>query len=266
MLIEKARRLARVIVPKRLYASFSHVLNYTLVFCLEGPRTLLSLTAESRETLRSVKLRRIPFPIWFRPGSPDAHAIIQNLVRQEYGNLPGIFDCKTILDAGAYIGDTSIFFLNRFPESTVVTLEPDSEAYEIALKNLASYNGRSIAYNYALWGIETELYLEDCFVNRRTSANAINASPVRAVTVQSICKQSNLNHFELVKLDVEGAEESIIDSNSLDWLDSVKLLIVEFHGDRIQNKCLEILSKHNFHCWQYRSLHYFLKNTVLRDT
>ena len=79
-----------------------------------------------------LNLRSLEFPIIIRPGTDDLSSVINNAIREEYGQFKKNFSPVTIVDAGAYIGDTAAYFLSRFPDAQVVALEPNEESYILA--------------------------------------------------------------------------------------------------------------------------------------
>jgi FkbM family methyltransferase len=46
------------------------------------------------------------------------------------------FEIKNIIDAGANIGLASVYFSQRFVNSTIVAIEPSKENFEILSKNI----------------------------------------------------------------------------------------------------------------------------------
>jgi hypothetical protein len=41
--------------------------------------------------------------------------------------------------------------------------------------------------------------------------------------------QFNLNHIDILKLDIEGAEKEIFENGNLEWLDKTDVLTIELH-------------------------------------
>ena len=60
-----------------------------------------------------MKFSNLMFPIFVRPGTADIDSIIDNVFREEYGQFSKEFSPQTVLDAGAYVGDTTAYFLSR---------------------------------------------------------------------------------------------------------------------------------------------------------
>src|SRR5213075_1660485 len=64
-------------------------------------------------------------PLSIRPGTDDVRTVIDNVIREEWGNFSAEREPQFMIDGGAYIGDSSAYFLSRFPDLKVVALEPD---------------------------------------------------------------------------------------------------------------------------------------------
>jgi hypothetical protein len=64
-------------------------------------------------------------------------------------------------------------------------------------------------------------------------------------------KEQQAAILDIVKLDIEGAEKAVFESNYEDWLPKTRLLIIELH-DRMQpgsSKALfNALTRYNFSC------------------
>ena len=73
-----------------------------------------------------IKFTNLDHPITVRPGTDDATTVISTVVREEYGQLQLTGDPLVMIDAGAYIGDTSAYFLSRFKGLRIFALEPSA--------------------------------------------------------------------------------------------------------------------------------------------
>lgn len=63
----------------------------------------------------ALSLRSLRYPIFVRVGTIDVPTVVNNAIREEYGQFASNFEPKVIVDAGAYIGDTSAIFFRVFP-------------------------------------------------------------------------------------------------------------------------------------------------------
>jgi FkbM family methyltransferase len=56
------------------------------------------------------------------------------------------------------------------------------------------------------------------------------AGAVRGHTVAGLAKRWGFDAIDLLKLDIEGAEEAIFNHPDRSWLDAVRALVIETHG------------------------------------
>ena len=194
--------------------------------------------------------------VFIRPKATD-FTIMQNVFGGEYQFLldKSGFHPRTILDAGSNVGMSSLLFALYYPKATVVAVEPESENFEILLLNARRF-GNVYAEKKGLWSRDTFLDVsapdhndefhsgtlrlpaskrQDAFVVKEVSASESN---VQAVSVESLLAQHHLQCFEMIKMDVEGAEKTLFDHHpngangdphGRDWLEGVKLLMAETH-------------------------------------
>jgi hypothetical protein len=116
VLQESLRRIVRAVLPRDLFRFCACQYEKGLIAITQGRevyRILYDSTALAG-TLRSVTLRGMRHPFYFRSSTQDVQVIIQNLIRQEWGQFTAM-GAGWIIDAGGYIGDAATYFLNRFP-------------------------------------------------------------------------------------------------------------------------------------------------------
>jgi hypothetical protein len=56
------------------------------------------------------------------------------------------------------------------------------------------------------------------------------AGSIRALSMETLIRMSDSHEIHLVKIDIEGSEAELFGSN-LAWLQAVRCLAIEFHGD-----------------------------------
>src|SRR5688572_17981519 len=89
-----------------------------------------------------VSIPGLAHPIYFRPNSSDVHTFREIFLRQEYAiQLPAAIKPQVIIDAGANVGFTTLFFLKRYPNAKILSLEPDNQNYELLKRNTSGYSG-----------------------------------------------------------------------------------------------------------------------------
>lgn len=196
-------------------------------------------------------LRKLKYSFELRDNPYDFATFEEVLLREEYNLDPG-FEPLTIIDGGANIGLTSVFFANKFSNANIVAVEPEKENFQILRKNTRRYTNISLL-NAGIWNRNTFLSVVDegngsnAFTVREVPENTGNA--IRALSVSDIMKQQGWSTIDILKLDIEGAEKNVFEKNYETWLPFVRILIVELHDRFIEGSSIAVLhaiSKYNF--------------------
>lgn len=256
------RTILRSFLSKQIYRIGANILNVFYVLRLHGLATYKLLYRSSKtniEEYKSVNFKGYPYPVYFRPGKADVNTLVQNLVREEYGFLPSYYidDIKIIIDGGSFIGDTAIYFLNRFKNCRVIALEPNKDNYILAKLNLKNYAKRVELLNKGLYSSKTKLQMTGSFNYSRITNIEDDSYEIEFIDIWTLMNNFGINRIDLLKLDVEGAEKEIILINSSCWLKVTRLIVVEFHERETKVRCTKFLQENGFEGYQYRSLHYF---------
>jgi FkbM family methyltransferase len=145
-----------------------------------------------------------------------------------------IFDHDEIslLDAGGNLGFLPVYydFLGFRIRGKIV--EPDAENIE-----LMKYNLKGLDFQICPYAVEdkeriAKFYLDHSIGNSLYSQSPLSNTSTDEFTEIAVKPFDSLGVFELVKLDVEGAEHKII-RNQRNWTKS-KYLMVEFHGSEAE--------------------------------
>lgn len=134
-----------------------------------------------------------------------------------------------IIDCGANIGLSCIFFKRRYPRCRLIAFEPDPRLFAALRANMRAFALRDVAlYNQAVWTSYTTLrfWAEGAFSGRVARAGDVG----RLIEVPAVRLRDFLDQpVDLLKLDVEGAELAVL-ADCADMLHSVERLFVEYHG------------------------------------
>lgn len=201
----------------------------------------------------AVPLKRLSHPIIIRPATSDVLSVINNCIREEYGQFKVTKAPKLIIDVGAYIGDTSAYFLSRFPSARVIALEPNPESFLQADLNLRPYGDRVTLVCAALWD---SIGMID-FGGEQTSARVGGGgAEVRTITIPALLSKYQNAEIDILKMDIEGAELVVLRSAVGNWLKNVRLLLLETHGENVELEVLPLVEREGFHCHRYRNVWY----------
>jgi FkbM family methyltransferase len=177
-----------------------------------------------------------------RLGESDIATFGQVFVHREY-DTPSLPDqAPIIFDLGANIGLASLYFAHRYPEARIVALEPEASNFLVMMRNLVQLGSRVQPFNAAIWHEDTELQMKThADTGEYLSAwggqtVAIDPSATRrefemtkALSMPSLMKATGVDHIDILKIDVEGAELELFSKGSRSWLDAVGMVLVETH-------------------------------------
>lgn len=243
-----------------VYRTASRVADLGCLLWREGfstTRQLLRLRRASpgRRPSGAVSFRQLAYPFHLRPGTEDVDTLVSNIVREEYGRFPLERDGSYfIVDAGAYIGDTAAYFLSRYPQATVVALEPALASFELARENLAPYGPRAVVLNKALWKMRTRLSLSGGKTGARLGSGG--GIEVETTTVPELLNLAPGGRIDILKLDIEGAEKGLFREGAETWLRRVDCIILETHGPECERVVFGALERAGWRRRRYRNLHY----------
>ncbi|MES2437407.1 MAG: FkbM family methyltransferase [Patescibacteria group bacterium] len=164
----------------------------------------------------------------FRTGS-DVATWLEVFFDEEY-KLPNNFTPKTMIDLGANVGFSSLYFKLRNPSLQLVAVEPDPNNIKLLHLNLAdtqnvqiiegavsSQEGNEKFYIASKQGMSSSF-----FVPRQKS----ETRNVTTYTFDSLLSFLNWQEVDLVKFDIEGAEWKVFEKASTR---RVNILIGEYH-------------------------------------
>ena len=139
-----------------------------------------------------------------------------------------------ILDLGANIGLSSVYFHHIWPSSKIVAVEPSEDNFRVLRKNF----GHSEKFEAMLAGIASKaskLVLTDSSAEKNafttTTLEDGSEGGIAGVTVPEIlAHHSRSKGFFpfIVKIDIEGFESELFACNT-DWINEFPILIIEMH-------------------------------------
>jgi len=155
-----------------------------------------------------------------------------------------------IIDGGANIGMSCIYFKTLFPNARILAFEADIKIFELLKFNIESFNFKNIElHNLALWKEEGKLlFSSDGADGGKVTSNSeptANLTQVKAIALKNYLNEP----VDMLKLDIEGAETLVLESCK-DLLHNVKNIFVEYHSFVNQpqslGKILSILESNGF--------------------
>jgi FkbM family methyltransferase len=137
---------------------------------------------------------------------------------------------RVILDCGANIGLTSLYFASRYPSARIFSVEPSLDNFQLLKCNVAA-EPRIVPVHGALVGRERDNVRMT--THKPAWGNFIveddDGVEVPAFTVDQIMKHFDLSCIDLLKVDIEGGEKEVFANGH--FISQVGLVIVELHDD-----------------------------------
>jgi FkbM family methyltransferase len=211
------------------------------MFGYHGLRLVAKSRLLDRRCVVTVQTEQLSQPVHLRLRTTDISVYEEVILNAEY-ELPFATPPRVIVDAGANIGLTSVYFANRYPDATVIAIEPEPSNFELLRSNAAHYPN-IVPLKAALWNTATRLSLFDAgtgnwgFQTRQAEDSAGSSASVEAITVSSLMQTYSLDRIDLLKIDIEGAEKEVFEDCD-EWIDKVGVLMVELH-DRFKPGCAD---------------------------
>ena len=94
-------------------------------------------------------------PLYCRAGGSDLRVFAQVLANREYRCLDGSDVAGLVIDCGANIGLSTVYFLSRFPNTHLIALEPDPDNFKMLALNTACFSDRVTLLQAAVWNKNT---------------------------------------------------------------------------------------------------------------
>ena len=147
--------------------------------------------------------------IHYRPGGSDVENIVKKLLKRdsEYW-LPPHFKPRSIIDLGANIGIASIDFALRYPQASIIAIEPVAANFQLLQKNISRFQNIR-ALNVAVGKHDERAALRGAGQSFRTQpVSASSKAKRREETIvrdlNALLKENEITEVDLIKIDVEG--------------------------------------------------------------
>jgi FkbM family methyltransferase len=201
---------------------------YLKVVGWRGVREAALARASRSNRVISVQPAGVRAPFKLRVPSTDVLTYKQVFLDNEY-DFRAVEGPQVIVDAGANIGLASILFANRFPQAKVFAIEPEHDNFNLLADNTRSYDN-IVPLQAALWGENTTIHLTDPGDGAWgfMTEPAGEGHAVTAITVDRLMRDNGIDHIDILKVDIEGAEKEVFADTSA-WIDRVGSIIVELH-------------------------------------
>jgi len=157
-----------------------------------------------------------------------------------------------IIDCGANIGLSVLYFKKMFPDARIVAFEPESKIFAFLKTNTEAFTIQNLTLiKKALWK-ENKII---SFLNEGSdSSRIVNNNEVKDDSIYGVeavrLSEYIVSVVDFLKIDIEGAEVEVIQEIE-PKLEFVERIFIEFHSFKNQKQNLDIilsiLTRNNFH-------------------
>ena len=253
MILKKIKKVYRIFFPKKFTSKeiFENQLNQNkeiISFIKEKHHYIANL--KNTLTLKMRNENHSDYFVFEQVFNSRQYEIILSLIKLNSNSN----DEKVIIDAGANVAYTSLYFLNNVNNLYVYAIEPSNENASICRENITLNNieNKIQFYQKALShqkGLKYQLNTEfrDAMDWAVTTEQNVNGE-VSGITLNEIIENNELTNITFLKIDIEGAERFIFDSKSdLSFLKITSIVAIEIHDEfNIREKIYKILKEFKF--------------------
>ncbi|QEC41029.1 FkbM family methyltransferase [Pseudobacter ginsenosidimutans] len=194
---------------------------------------------------RNVQVRGIKYPISLRPNKFDKYTFKEMFILRDYDiRLPASWGPPSvIIDAGANIGLSAVFFSSKYSDARIFAIEPSDDNYQCLVNNCKPYPN-VVPLKSALWPVTETLHV----INQGQGLRSYMVEPTQesddqtalsAVSIRSLQNQFGFTTIDILKIDIEGSEKDLFENADHSWLANTKCLIIELH-DRMKEGCSKV--------------------------
>ena len=175
--------------------------------------------------------------IILRSGTSD-RCVFNDLWLERAYALPGLqYDTyRSIIDIGAHIGLYALFAADASPRAQIYAFEPEPENFALLQKNIDNnhLSDRVHAFAKGIGAKEGTLQLNvmpgrgECNSSYRQMEESFSLQ-VPVTTLETVFREQNIEHCDLLKVNCEGEEYNIFLSMPDSLFDRIGAIILNYH-------------------------------------
>jgi FkbM family methyltransferase len=194
----------------------------------------------------------------YRPLAPGVALFSPSLaegmtVAEVYLQAGAVRPGDTVLDLGAFCGDTSYFFSKAVgPAGRVLAVEPDPDSFAALVRNVRELGLDNVQVDAsAVWDADGEV----TFQAAGTTTSSVAEAPgellvgeqrvirVPTLTLESLLRRHGIDRVDFIKMDTEGAELRVL-QGARALLERLRpRMVIEVHNDPSGNGCARTIGE-----------------------
>lgn len=181
----------------------------------------------------------------YRHGTSDAFVLYECLLRGRKAayfskNLPPQDAVRTIVDVGANVGASALFWRARYPAARLLCFEPVAENFALLSENLADYPSTE-CHHEGLGNADAKLELIaspgagnhggwSLYQRGQQGGEARERVTIRRSGAR--LAELGVHAIDILKIDTEGHEREILEGMEPELLEQTRYITGELHGER----------------------------------
>ncbi|HEY0055616.1 MAG TPA: FkbM family methyltransferase [Pedobacter sp.] len=164
-----------------------------------------------------------------------------------------------IIDCGANIGLSVLYFSLNYPKLKIIAFEPQYDLFLILEENVRQFDLKNVElHNNAVWNKNEQLkFYTDGGMGGRVNCAYLSQEPT---VVEAVPLKDYLDgEIEFLKIDIEGAEDTVLRS-CVGKLSKINHIFFEYHNTKNQpqnlHQLLELMKNEGFE--------YYIKESAIR--
>jgi FkbM family methyltransferase len=181
--------------------------------------------------------------------STEYHSLKREIWGQDIYHFESDNEEPFIVDIGAHIGISILYFKSIYPKSRILAFEPNPVTFEILKQNIFNNGLEDITVvNKAVWiqNGKKEFYIDSSEDQWHSNSSFLEKSwsgkeETKKITVETTRLDEYIDgDIDLLKMDTEGMEYPILNAHKK-VLSKVKNIVLEYHPRR-ESKPIELVN------------------------
>jgi len=175
--------------------------------------------------------------ISIRSSGSDFQVLKQIFAEEDYKCVSNLSNIETVVDFGANIGLSSIYFARQLSPDRIIAVEPDPLNANLCRANLQMNKHNIELVESAVWPERVGLVVKrnayrdgsdwSCIVKPTLEGEIPD---ILAIDPETLFNSFNLDRISLLKIDIEGSERALFEAESSRyWIRRVDNLVIELH-------------------------------------
>jgi FkbM family methyltransferase len=197
-----------------------------------------------RESIRTVKFKNGAV-IKYSLNEGDIQSVREVMIDQIY-RVPESLLPSVMVDLGANIGLASIFYHFKYGCDVLMCVEPLKRNVKKLRENLAINGIDAIVHEAAISSVAGTLRFKEYLSSNVGHVDQNGDLLVNCITMDEILRDTPNNRIDVLKIDIEGHEQTFLSQNN-SWLNRIGAILIEFHPEVVDyGGSVEILRANGF--------------------